>query len=106
MIEVERPGALRIGRRDDLGDRRAHRRADQVRLLDSQRVEQADAVGSHRFERVGQRGERLTGEQRADVGPRQVGAVRRPATISVVETQYAKTTLDQQFAQSAVPARG
>ena len=76
-----------------------------MRPIDFQRIEQADTVGSHRIQGVGQYRQQATAQGGTDVRQGQVVAERRATTVAIVEADDAKAAFDQQIAELAVPAR-
>jgi hypothetical protein len=98
--------AFRMLDRHRLHDHAAHRRADDVRLLDAEVVEQTDRIVAHVAQRVRHRrhigaGEhRLHHRHRIDLLPVERG---RQAAVAIVEAHHVTTVRGDQLAEPAGP---
>jgi hypothetical protein len=93
---------VRVLEGDRLGDHPAHRRADDVRLLDAEGVEHAHRVGRHVAERVA-RARRVAGEGGGEVGHGAVLDLRRQADVAVVVDDDVEAAVGEQLPEVGVP---
>ena len=99
----QRADALRVLDRHRLGDHPAHRRADQVRAVQPERVEQPDRVPGHVGQRVRRRG-RVTAEDRSEIRRRSLGQVAREPDVAVVRSDDVHALPGERLAEAVGPA--
>ncbi len=98
----QREHAFRMLDRKRLGDHPAERRADDVRGLDPERIEQPGRIAGHVGERV-RAGRDLARERTRHRAGRSVGEDRRASRIAVVEADDAEALSGDQLAELVRP---